>query len=43
MRSIFLNTGMWYAVTHIVHISTAVAAVFRTRHKSFKKYTEKVF
>lgn len=41
MRSICLNTGMWYVVTHIVHVSTAVAAVFRTRHKSFKKYIQK--
>lgn len=41
MCSICLNTGTWYAVTHRVHINTAVAAVFRTRHESFKKTTKK--
>lgn len=41
MRSTCLNTGTWYVVTHRVHINTVVAAVFRTRHKSFKKKTTK--
>lgn len=41
MCSTCLSTGTWYVVTHGVHINTAVAAVFRIRHESFKKPTKK--